>query len=490
MENTERKWSAQQRAIFAFFAEGKGNLLVRARAGTGKTTTIIQACTHTPGDKILLAAFNKRIATELTQRITASNVEAKTLHALGFAYIRRQWSNAKVDAQVDTDRAVAVCGKNAPDEIVGLVKKLAGLLKNIKPFTYDIEDVKDLADRFDCEPGEDWIEEGWDLERVCRMAGRARDAAMDRDPAGRVSFDDMIYIPLANGYARPWFTLVVIDEAQDMNYGQLLLAQRACKKGGRVVVVGDDCQAIYGFRGADSDGLDRLKAELAATELGLTVTYRCGKSIVDVAARFVPDFTAAETNPAGVVDSCTYDALYTEAKPGDFILSRKNAPLMPLCLGFLKRGVRARIEGRDVGKALRAIVASFKAKSVPNFIERVQGWGTKQGKRLAKLANAELRQAKLDEVADQVEMLTALAEGCANVAEILTRTETLFGDDQGEPRTQIVLSSVHKAKGLEADRVFVLEETLTQRDQEEKNITYVAVTRARNQLTFVKREGA
>ena len=68
--------------------------------------------------------------------------------------------------------------------------------------------------------------------------------------------------------------MVVVDEAQDMTSAQLEIAVGACKRGGRVVIVGDDRQAIYGFRGADSGGLDRLKKLLKAKELGLTTTYR------------------------------------------------------------------------------------------------------------------------------------------------------------------------------------------------------------------------
>ena len=59
------KWSEQQESIFGWFREGEGNLVVRARAGTGKTTTIIEAITYAPEEKILLAAFNRKIADEL-----------------------------------------------------------------------------------------------------------------------------------------------------------------------------------------------------------------------------------------------------------------------------------------------------------------------------------------------------------------------------------------------------------------------------------------
>jgi superfamily I DNA/RNA helicase len=96
-----------------------------------------------------------------------------------------------------------------------------------------------------------------------------------------IDFTDMIFLPVANNWIRPQYDMVVVDEAQDMNTCQLAIAQGLARN--RVVVVGDDRQAIYGFRGADSGSLDRLKDELKATELGLTTTYRCGRGIVALA---------------------------------------------------------------------------------------------------------------------------------------------------------------------------------------------------------------
>ena len=489
METSERIWSDQQGGIFSWTASGSGNLVARARAGTGKTTTICHAASLAPkGHKVVVCAFNKKIQLELERRVKG-NVEAKTLHAIGFGLLRQIWAgiHANESDAVDRDRARDACGHQAPDEIVLSVKKLASLLKNVAPLTYDIEVVKDVAQRFDIEPTEENEREGWDLERLCRSAGKARDAALDRDAQGRISFDDMVFCAVALDLARPRYDLVIVDEAQDMNAAQLLLARAIVKKTGRIMIVGDDRQAIYGFRGADADGIDRLKAELSAQELGLTTTYRCAQAIVRVAQAVVPDFVAGPNNPEGVVDSLGYDAVFGAAKPGDFVLSRKNAPLMPLCLGFLKRGIRARIEGRDLGKMLANIVAGFKAKSVPNYLDKVNAWTEKMTKRVNKIAKEDLRTAKLDEVRDQAEVLTAIAEGCANVAEILTRCTTLFGDSDGTTPAHVILSSVHKAKGLEADRVFILADTVSTRSVEESNIYYVAVTRAKNHLTWLVR---
>jgi superfamily I DNA/RNA helicase len=98
---SERIWSAQQEAIFGWFENSlvppgtfSQNLVVRARAGTGKTTTILEAILHAPEAKILLCAFNKRIAEELTARLSAtgSNAVAKTLHSVGFGLVSSDWS--------------------------------------------------------------------------------------------------------------------------------------------------------------------------------------------------------------------------------------------------------------------------------------------------------------------------------------------------------------------------------------------------------------
>ncbi|HEV3059725.1 MAG TPA: ATP-dependent helicase [Vicinamibacterales bacterium] len=486
-----KTWSSQQTDIFDFFANGTGNLVVRARAGTGKTTTIIEACGHAPAsEKILLAAFNKKIAEGLTARVAAPNVEAKTLHGLGFAYIRRQWSNVKVDASVDFDRAAGAAGKSAPDEMVRLVAKLASLLKACAPLTTDPEVVIGIAEEFDCVPDETWEEEGWTTDSVAACAITARDFAKTRDADGRISFDDMIFIPVACGFARPWYTLVVIDEAQDMNASQLMLAQAACKKTGRIVVVGDDCQAIYGFRGADADGIDRLKNELSAKELGLKTTYRCAKNIVEVAQKYVPDFESGSPY-LGIVDEMAAGSedFFKAAQPGDFVLSRKNAPLMAICLGFLRRGVRARIEGRDVAAGLRAIVKSVKAKSIPNFIEKVGTWAGKQIARAKKLTNESARSNKIAAIEDQRDMLIALVEGCTGMDEAMNRIDTLFGDTTpGTTPAAVVCSSVHRSKGLEAERVFVLQNTIKDSNREEKNIAYVAYTRAKNHLTMLVTE--
>lgn len=489
-----REWSEQQKAVFEWFRNPeRTRAVVRARAGTGKTTTIIEGLSHAPEKRMLLCAFNKRIADELSRKISTDRAEAKTLHGVGFAYVRRNWENARVDGSRGKRLALEACGgQAAPDAMVALVARLAGLVKEMVPHAVRPSEVLDVAEDMDCLPDEDWEDDGWTAERVAKCALRAMDLAARKD--GSVDFSDMLWLPLRHGWARGKWDLVVVDECQDMNAAQIELALKSVTKSGRVIVVGDDRQAIYGFRGADSGSLDRLKSTMGAEELPLTVTYRCPKAVVDEARRLVPDYTSAATAPAGTVDTLPLEKMAAAVRPGDFVLSRKNAPLVRVCLSILRTGTRAKVEGRDVGKGLVGLVKKLKPKSLPNFLERLEAWEAKEVARAAKLKK-ERAETKRAEVEDQAETLRVLSEGLSGVPELEARIEHLFADDAAGNSSLVVCSSVHRSKGLEAARVFVLKATLVRKNKdgkpvpqapEEANIEYVAVTRAMSHLTWVE----
>lgn len=486
-----RQWSSQQTAIFDWFKNPeRKRAVVRARAGTGKTTTIIEGLNHAPETRILLSAFNKRIAEELQQRLTNPYAEAKTLHGLGFSFIRRNWENVRVDSGRGKRLAQQAMGQGAPDAMVALVAKLAGLGKEMAPESKSADPLIDIALAMDVLPDPEWEEEGWTVERIAGFALKAMGLAQVRD--GSIDFSDMLYLPLALKWARPVFDLVCIDECQDMNAAQIELAIRSCSKGGRIIVVGDDRQAIYGFRGADSGSLDRLKKTLGAEELPLTITYRCAQNIVSAAQDLVPDYQAAPGAPEGVVRSTGANKLAQEVLPGDFVISRKNAPLVRTCLSILRVGKRAKIEGKDLGKHLLAIVRKIKAKSVPDFLKRLDIWEAREIKRLESV-KPEIAERKGAEISDTAETLRVLADGVTGMRELEARIEDLFADDVAAGRGSLVVcSTIHRVKGLETDRAFILRGTLATgkraAQQEEMNCVYVAITRARKELIWVEGE--
>lgn len=505
-----KTWSEQQNSIFKWFAGGSGNLVVRARAGTGKTTTICEGINHAPEQSIMLAAFNVRIAKELNTKLRNPYAEAKTLHSIGFSFVRSVWPGVKTDNDrgwklaATALRELTVGGRDAPNGVIQLVAKLATLGKEVVPFAKKHPvaaskacpdgvkgDLTDLQWEFDLLP-EDEVAGMYSPETIEIAALKAMEMAAQKDPDNCIDFSDMIYLPLRNGWVRGKWNLVCIDEAQDMNASQLMLALGACKKGGRVAIIGDDRQAIYGFRGADSGAIDRMKVSLKAEELGLTTTYRCPKLVVELAQRIVPDFHAAPSAPQGTITNIPDSLVPHHVKPGDFVLSRTNAPLVKTCLAILRSNIRAKIEGRDIGKGLANLVKKLKPKSIPHFLDRLRTWEADQIARVrASTKKESARETKMEQIHDQAETLAYLAEGMKGVPELEQRIYELFDDAAGTP--VVVCSTVHRAKGLESNRVFILRDTLRSRfgqsapgpGSEEKNIEYVAITRSKSELIWV-----
>ena len=487
---TKTTWSPEQNAIFAWFATATDSLLVRARAGTGKTTTIVEGIKHAPKDaSVLLAAFNKKIATELAERLDHPNAEALTLHSVGFGAVRRFWTRVRLEqkrGERSFGLAKRAAGTQAPDAMLSLVAKLMTVARECAPLAEGPDDLHALAWEHDCIPDAEWDDFGWDENEVCKAAYRALELAAEKTDT--IDFSDMVFLPVRNNWLRPKYDLVVIDECQDMNKAQVIIATRVAK--GRICVVGDDRQAIYKFRGADAGVLDRLKKELNATEMSLTTTYRCAKAIVREANAIVTDYKAADFNPEGIVRTIGKDTVLDVAKGGDVILSRLNAPLIGLCLQALTLGIAARVEGRDIAAGLKKLVRELSkgpaGRSIPQFLTRLNSWEAAQLKRVERGNGA--AEAKGDAIKDKAEALRSIAEGASSVNVMTTRIDDIF--TQIKSGNAITLSSVHKAKGLEWKRVFILRDTLRDTNTEELNIQYVAITRAIEELVYVLDDGA
>lgn len=502
--------SAEQLAIYEWFRSGTGNLDVEAFAGTGKTFTLVEGITHAPEARILVAAFNKRIQEELVRKLRNPNAEAKTLHGVGYACVRRFWERIGVASGSSREWALAqeVCGDGMPDAIKRLVGKACTKGREIVPLAQAPEDLLPLLVQFELEPDDEWQEAGYGSDLVAAKALEAMDLAATHKPR-EIDYADMLYLPVRNKWLVKTYDMVVIDERQDMSATQLRLALGVCK--GRIVTVGDPNQAIYGFRGADVRNYDALTVELKATRLKLPTTYRCPRVVVDYAATLVPGYQAAPSAPEGRISSLpTLEALVNAAepivdqdgKPHDFVLSRTNAPLARVAMACIRAGKRVRIQGRDIGAGLIALVDKIAkgkaADSLDRFLERVVSWRDKECER----ARAKDREDLVDAILDKAETLMVVADGATGVRDVKSRLQDLFSDD-GAPAT-IVCSSVHKAKGLEARRVFVLRptlypkafrkpgapvppaEVLRQRAIEERNIEYVAVTRAQDELVWIE----
>lgn len=495
------QWSTQQEDIFDWFRSGSGNLVVRALAGSGKTTSLLQAIFYAPEEKILLAAFNKRIQEEMNSRLRNRRANAKTLHALGYMFLLKHWPGVDVDSSgeraeglvrratfelwsklfPEAEQPASIDLVQFNESVVRLGAKILTSARDVAPFARTEDEVLDVIFDLDMVPEPYHEVAGWTAQVLARITVKAMEFALER--TNKIDFADMVYIPLRNGWVKGTYDMVCIDEAQDLNLGQLELAVRACKSSGRIAVIGDSFQAIYGFRGADSNSMDRLKRELNASELGLTTTYRCPKRVVEYANTLVPALQAREDAPDGEVTSVRAEDLHKLVKPGDFVLSRSNAPLTKACLSLIRKGLRARIVGREIGQRLVNIAKKLKAYDVETFYEKLSDWASKE---IARAKKAK-RESRVQLICDQADTLRALLFGLDNINALYARIDDMFGDPTA---AYVICSTVHRAKGLESDRVFVLQDTLYpgkfgKDKQEEQNIEYVAVTRAKKHLIWV-----
>jgi DNA helicase-2/ATP-dependent DNA helicase PcrA len=461
-----------QLAIFEDVAHGTGNTVVKAVAGSGKTTTLEHGLAHVPaGLSVIFMAFNTKITEELAKR-APKGVEVRGLHSYGVQAVNRRGRLPLNKFRVeDLAEALSVdIAKNLElrDDLCDCVAMAKAKLAR------DAAAIDAIIDEFGYPTAQNGSRDRF-IANVLQLLKQCADPGKD----GCINYDDMIWLPIVRDLPQKQYDRVFIDETQDLNAAQIELTLRAVKPGGRIVAVGDPKQGIYRFRGADDRAFENVVAKLDAKVLPLSVCYRCARDIVRVAQEIVPEIEAAPSAESGEVKSVLFQEMKRDVRPGDFVLSRTNAPLVSLCLNLLAEGRSAMIQGRDVGQQLASLVKKAKAPTVEALRNSIEEWGKKECARLA------AKKRDVQPVEDKVACILAISEGAASVQDVLDRIAALFADASTAAR--IVLSSTHRAKGLERDRVWLLADTYRRRPEvEEDNLWYVAVTRARKVLVLVE----
>lgn len=485
----------QQAAIYEEVRTGKGDLAVIARAGCGKTSTMVKAVGTRRGGTAVMCAFAKRNALDLADKLREQpfgfGVRAKTLHQIGMATVAATMGDLEVDSRRELKLATELLGEDAPEIEREDVGKLAQLAKEIAPDEISSDRLTSIAIDFGFANVDEDDDDGLSLVDRARIRAKHAIEVIHRslEVRGVISYADMIWLPLALKLAPRRANMVVVDEAQDMNLAQLRLAARVRAEGGRIIVVGDPRQAIYSWRGAAPGALEHVAERLQAKRMPLTRSFRCALKIIELAQTIVPDIEAAPDAPDGSIIETGAPDFLRNAAPGDFLLSRTNAPLASYCMQLIRAGKRAQIIGSDIGPTLIELCRKLSRRAddgIPGLLARLDRWRDREVTK-AKQAKATNREAF---VTDAAAALVALAEDVDDVAGLIALIDRIFSDD-GEPK--ISLSTVHRAKGLEADRVWVLSQTLddvrprTPIEQvEEANLRYVAITRARRELAWVQ----
>lgn len=479
--------SHYQTAIFDFARSGVGNAVVEAVAGSGKTTTLVEMFSLISGSAIFLA-FNKSIAETLKARCP-SNVQARTFHSLCYSPVMKAVGARSVNDQKISQLIRATFSEPQARMYGAFVKKLVGLARNagigaLSPLSGKA--MYELVEHHMIMLDSDQAEESVGINLALDILERS-------NASSQVDFDDLLYFAVLKGVRLPTFDWVFVDEAQDTNTIQRAILRKILARGARLVAVGDSAQAIYGFRGADSDAMDLMAEEFApCTRLPLSVTYRCATTVVEKARAFVPAIEAAPGAIEGEVREREMDWKLEELGKEDLVVCRNTKPLIDLGFRLLRARIPLRILGRDIGDGLCALVRKCDSArgDFDRFIEKLEAWRDREVEK----AIAKGLEAKAEAIEDKAGTLLMLAgelpEETRSVAELLRVLETLFTDQNA----RITLSTIHKAKGLEAKTVWWLAPSLCPspwarqpwQQQQESNLQYVAITRAAQTLQLIE----
>jgi DNA helicase-2/ATP-dependent DNA helicase PcrA len=501
-----RTWSKYQTAIFDAIVDGTGNGVIEAVAGSGKTTTMVEALVRWKALHHVLpaifVAFNKSIATELQAKVP-NGVDAATLHSVCCKAIYRAFKGIRVDDRKLHDYVREVIEDHSEYSFKNIHEKdtaynisedltrIYGLLKGTMTDLADADKVDEVIAAYALT---------LKVPALSIPLLPKLDETMRADTT-RMTFDEMLSFIIDHGLSLNYrYDLVCVDEAQDMNLLQIAILKKLVKPNGRLWAVGDTYQSIYAFRGADQQAMNRIRTEFAVpseNELPLSITYRCPQSVVKEAQEYVEHIQASENAPIGaVVKSAGREllAVLMNMVPGQSMgICRGNAALVGCALHLIKNGRKATVRGRDIGKGLQKLVRDLSRKhngTVVGLMEAIEAHRNRETIRFA----AKKQNNQIQMLNDKCDTILVLLDNVEEVSELDGAIEAIFSDAQTEG---VSFSSIHKAKGLEADTVvwlnpglseFIANKCIEKGDisgaQQEENLSYVAITRAKKTLIF------
>lgn len=492
-----------QLAIFKAFQETDCNIAINAVAGSGKTSTIEHlAGLINPLDYMdtLFCAFNKAIKEELAKRLP-NRINVATFHSVGKAIVEDGYSVRTHGKWVNSFKYKEICdnllfgaGYDMTEDFdyFDTLKKVVGYCQVSLTDPDDSEAFNSLLDY-------------WELPYLPNMAVLASKAltkglAMARN-GECIDFNDMIWIPATQDIKRRKYAYIFVDECQDFNAAQLALIDslRRPNNETKVVAVGDPRQAIYGFAGADTSSFDNVVKTFNAVVMPLSVSYRCGKNIVAEAQLIVPEILPNDASQDGEVNHISYEQMVKSLNPmaEDMVICRVNAPLLSLAFECLEKEIPCKIKGRDFLNGLISMARTILKKDSQrwtDFLDHLDTYAEKERERFKKDKNS--GDMKISNLDDKVGALTilytrAIQAGISSFDTFTKWIEDIYTDY--DAKGCVMLSSVHKAKGLEANNVFILEPGLMphpmaetpEQIAQEYNLKYVAITRAKNRLSYV-----
>ncbi len=491
-------FTPQQLSVISHIATSTKSLCVIARAGSGKTTTLIEGIAQLPPTKsLLVVAFSKSVQLELESKIKHPNATVRTMNSLGWSILRREYRNALLKA----DKTSAIIEKYLRktglegDELYEQKRILDDAITTLK-YSLIRPEYVDMETCIETLSLDDAVDIVSDRLATALYTCFHQDFAEAR--AGTFNFDDQIYYPLIADFNFPQYETIVVDEAQDLNPAQQEVLLRCRTIGTKIIFVGDPAQSIYGFRGAMPESMETLRRELDADTLYLSTSFRCARDIITYAKQIVPDIepcAGAGQGKIGYFKTIPLQLIAQTANKAS-VLCRNNAPLYGLALQLIRSGTQCYIKGKSLKPYLNGLLKQLSKGKAKSY-----GWDRTEFNSALNTyfenekANTPPSRAKrLASLEDKIEVLRFIAEEVSygNIPFtskiILDKVDALTIQGNGIP-----LSTGHQAKGLEWDVVWFLNPELipsqyATKDEDfvqEENLKYVIITRARFELNLI-----
>ena len=516
----------EQEQIFNFFENGKGNGMIDAVAGSGKTSTIVRGIDYiNKCNRILFCAFNKKIQEEINQKtFLKENVIVKTTYALGLKILKHNYDVINKSAKTDNSKYFNILNDNLKknndgnrysneteftrcfdtirfqyysnlkkDEPDAFFKtfysnyyRLVDLLRYTLSYAKGEEVFQKLVEKYAIDIDS---QDTKSLNVYRKLVELAIDEGNKKAKfLGIYDFADMIFLPCEFKLRSPTlYDIIFVDECQDLSNAQLKTITKHLKPNGRFFAVGDPFQSIYGFAGASPESFNNIKTIFTPQMFKLTNCFRCSSEIVELAKEIRSDINTTNSFPSSI-KKIKFADIIKYIQKGDFVLSRHNCDLFEVVFELLNRNIKCKILGKkEILKSLKDIIPNDKIQNqkyyddLPIHLNKI--YKSAEGK----LANNPANYEKLENLGDSIRILETCFFNNRNAKtlnDLFQYIENLMDCDDED---SIILSSIHRAKGLEAKNVFIIgydklpfkkEKMLDWQLYQEKCLKYVAITRA------------
>ena len=539
--------SKYQEKILRYFNDNpRSNMMISALAGSGKSTMACLLSEHTTTSDIYVA-FNNSIAEEFRTKIKNPKTKVMTLHSLGLSIMNSNIRTAKEEKKITYANATLdnlKIYKIIDNELTILDRRMDFMKKMFykdQYFTlYNLcrLTMTNLADSTalrqiiqDYRLFEN--DEGYQFPDITDCISMLKNVDGESwnifNQTGVIDFTDMLYITYWKLERKEWevpyynlYTNIMFDEAQDASSIQLNLLKYIKRKGGRYIFILDKNQAIYSFAGSNSLSYSLIPKMFAPIkEFDLPICYRCPSShLKQVNRLFNIPILPRDDAPKGKIYHIEKEDISSKIHEGDMIISRKNKWLGSVIVDLAKAGKPIQIEDKEMVASIKKIIEKNKNSTAKGLRKDLKEEVTKYSQERAK-KNSQLLEAVQENNVEEV--VTAIddnkkIDNCNFILGILKEylkknpnaTKDNFAVyisnllNTGDSKTSksnvftvktkpIRICSVHKAKGLEAENVFVLNEgrvcfdfrNSKEQNQQEKNLSYISYTRAKNNLYLV-----